>query len=76
MAKFSTQYSLAENGSGENYVTSPIMNENIVIKDEESDGISNLGYSDDITQIKRKRKMPGISESSSDSQFFPDTVSK
>ena len=46
------------------------------MKDEDCDGISNLGFSDDITQIKRKRKMPGISESSSDSQFMQETVSK
>ena len=49
---------------------------NIIIKDEESDGISNLGFTDEITQNNRKRKMTSISESNLESPFTPDRVSK
>ena len=41
-------------------------------KDEESDGISNPGFSDEGTQ--RKRKMTSISETSLGSPFMQDSV--
>lgn len=76
MAKFSTQYSLTENDSREGNDTSPTIYENIVIKDEDSDGIRNLGFSDEAcsTQIKRKRKMPGPCEANLENQLLHDTV--
>ena len=57
MANFSNTYGLTEN---------------IIIKDEESDGISNPGFSDEGTQ--RKRKMTSISETSLGSPFMQDSV--
>ena len=57
MANFSNQYGITEN---------------IIIKDEESDGISNPGFSDEGTQ--RKRKMTSISETSLGSPFMQDSV--
>ena len=59
MANFSNQYGLTEN---------------IIIKDEDSDGISNLGFSDEGTQSNRKRKMTSISETSLGSPFMQDSV--
>ena len=61
MANFSNTYGLTEN---------------IIIKDEESDGISNPGFSDDGSQSNRKRKMTSISETSLGSPFMQDTVRK
>ena len=60
----------------QNFSSQYDLTENIIIKDEESDGISNLGFTDESTHNNRKRKMTSISESNLESPFTPDTVSK